>query len=536
MIVERVLYNGDIITLDDQRPRASALAINQGRVIVVGTDDEIKSLARSKTTQENLNKSVVVPGMTDAHIHWQGVAQALHTVDLFDVPSKNEALERVAARTGQTPSGQWIEGYGWTQDAWADRQFPSAHDLDLITPDHPVFLRARSGHAAWVNTLALRLCGIDAHTHSPEGGEIIHDQAGQPTGILLESPAMNLVAERIPPLTVDQIADQMQRAQTVALSLGMTGFHDFDDQECFSALQRLRERGELRLRVVKNINKPYFDSMIQMGIRWGFGDDWIRIGGLKLFADGALGPRTAYMIEPYDGEPDNYGIVVTDKEEMAELVSRASAAGLHSTVHAIGDRAVHYVLDVYATVRREEAARGEPSSTRRHRIEHVQLIHPDDVQRLAELDLIASMQPIHATSDFERADLYWGSRTPYSYNPRLQLERGAVVAFGSDAPYDMMGPLKGIHAAVTRQRADGSPGTEGWNPSARLTVDEALRGFTFAPAFAAGMEDRLGKLMPGHLADLVVLDRDLYAVPPSELLDVRVLATMVGGVWQYGGL
>ncbi|HLU12302.1 MAG TPA: amidohydrolase, partial [Oceanobacillus sp.] len=452
------------------------------------------------------------------------------------VPSKEEALERVAARAKQTPPGQWVEGYGWTQDEWADRRFPSASDLDRVVPDHPVFLRARSGHAAWVNSAALRLCGIDAHTHVPEGGEIVRDDAGQPTGILLEAPAMNLVAERIPPLTIEQIATQMQAAQKVALSLGMTGFHDFDDQDCFSALQLLREWGDLRLRVVKNINKPYFDSLIQMGIRWGFGDDWIRIGGLKLFADGALGPRTAYMIAPYDGEPDNYGIVVVDKEEMAELVSRASAAGLPSTIHAIGDRAVHDVLDVYESVRREESERGEPRSTRRHRIEHVQLIHPDDVQRLAELDVIASMQPIHATSDYERADLYWGSRTPYSYNPRLQLDQGVVVALGSDAPYDTVGPLKGIHAAVTRQRADGSPGSEGWNPSARLTVDEALRGFTIAPAYAAGMEDRLGKLMPGYLADLVVLDRDLYAVPPSEILDIQVLATMVGGVWQYGGL
>jgi predicted amidohydrolase YtcJ len=288
--------------------------------------------------------------------------------------------------------------------------------------------------------------------------------------------------------------------------------------------------------LVKNINKTYFDRLIQMWIRWGFGDDWIRIGGLKVFADGALGPRTANMIAPYDGEPDNYGIIVTDKEEMAELVSRASTSGLSSTIHAIGDRAVHDVLDVYEGVRHEEARRGEPRSTRRHRIEHVQLIHPDDVHRLAELDLIASMQPIHATSDYERADRYWGSRTPYSYNPRLQLDRGAVVAFGSDAPYDMMGPLKGIHAAVTRQRADGAPGSEGWNSSARVTVDEALRGFTIAPAYAAGMEDRLGKLMPGYLADLVVLDRDLYSVPPNGLLNVQVMATMVGGVWQYGGL
>jgi predicted amidohydrolase YtcJ len=288
------------------------------------------------------------------------------------------------------------------------------------------------------------------------------------------------------------------------------------------------------LRVLKNFNRKYLDAVLEVGLRRGFGDDWIRLGALKLFADGAIGPRTAAMIEPYDGEPDNTGIVVLEKEEMVERVSRASAAGFPSTIHAIGDRAVHDVLDVYEIVRQQEAARGEPRSTRRHRIEHVQLIHPNDVDRLAQLGIIASMQPIHATSDYPVADRYWGARTPWSYNPRLQLDRGVTVAFGSDAPVEPMGSLIGIHAAVTRQRADGSPGADGWNPDARLTVDEALRGYTAGAAYAAGMEDRLGRLAPGYLADLVVLDRDLYAIPPAEILSVQVVATMVGGVWRWG--
>jgi predicted amidohydrolase YtcJ len=296
----------------------------------------------------------------------------------------------------------------------------------------------------------------------------------------------------------------------------------------------MRERGDLGLRVVKNFNRKYLDAVLETGLRRGFGDDWIRIGSFKLFADGAIGPRTAAMIDPYDGEPDNYGIVVTDKEEMVELVSRASAAGFASTIHAIGDRAVHDVLDVYETVRGEEAGRGEARSTRRHRIEHVQLIHPDDTDRLAQLDIIASMQPIHATSDYPVADRYWGARTPWSYNPRLQLDRGVVVTFGSDAPVEPMGSLVGIHAAVMRQRADGSPGADGWNPAARLSVDEALRGYTTGAAYAAGMDDRLGRLLPGYLADLVVLDRDLYAITPAEILETRVIGTMVGGLWRWG--
>lgn len=535
--IDRILYNGSIITLDDAQPRASAVAIRGGRIVAVGSDDDMLALASAGTTRENLNGRVVVPGMADAHIHWRGTAEMLHQVNLYDLKSKGEALARVAERAAATPKGEWITGYGWAQDAWIERRFPTAADLDTVAPDHPVFLRARSGHAGWVNSLALRLAGIDRDTPNPDGGELEHDERGEPTGILLEWSAMDLVADLIPAMTVERLAAQMQAAQTLALSLGMTAIHDFDNQEALAALQLLRERGDLRLRALKNFNAHYLDSVLHLGLRRGFGDDWLRLGALKIFADGALGPHTAAMFEPYLGEPDNLGVVVTDKEAIYEMVSRASAAGWPSTVHAIGDRAVHDVLDVFAAVRAEEAAGGIPRGQRRHRIEHVQLMHPDDVGRLAELGIIASMQPIHATSDYEVADRVWGAaRVPYSYNPRLQLDRGVVVAFGSDCPYDHIGVFRGIHAAVTRQRPDGTPGADGWTPSARVSVDEALRAYTIGAAYAAGMDDRLGRLAPGYLADLVVIDRDPYAVPPAELLDVQVIATMVDGLWRYGGL
>ncbi|MBZ0290358.1 MAG: amidohydrolase [Anaerolineae bacterium] len=494
------------------------------------------SLAGAGTVRENLDGKTVIPGLTDAHIHWEWTARALHHVNVFEVPEKAIAVERVAEWTAKTPAGQWVRGSGWFQDLWPDRAFPAAADLDPVSPHHPVYLTAKSGHAGWVNSLALRLCGITAETPDPEGGHIQRDAGGQPTGILLET-AMDLVADQIPSPSIEQIANHMKTAQQLALASGLTGIHDFDQPSCLAALQILRERGELGLRVVKNINRQWLPAALDLGIRWGFGDDWIRVGGLKIFADGALGPRTAYMIDPYEGEPDNYGIATIDKEEMAELVSRASAAGLPSTIHAIGDRAVHDVLDVYEAVRKEESERGELPSSRRHRIEHVQIIHPSDAHRLAELNIIASMQPIHATSDMQMADSYWGfERSKWAYNPRLQLDQGVVLAFGSDSPVDTFDPFKGIHAAVTRQRADGSPAPEGWYPASRLTFDEALRGYTLGPAYTAGMEDRLGKLAPGFLADLVVLDRDPYAIQPAELLDVKVLATMVDGVWRYGGL
>ncbi len=536
-LIDRILYNGHIRTLDDRLDDAhsvvSALAISGERVVATGSDDEIRALAETGTIQQDLNGRHIVPGMTDAHIHWQMLTQMLQNVQLYNLPSRQAALDRVAERAQKTPPGEWIVGMGWLQDDWDDRRFPTAHDLDAVAPDHPVYLVARSGHSAWVNSLALRMGGVDASTPDPESGGIRREESGAPSGILFEGTAMSLVERNIPEPTVEELATLMKVTQTRAFSLGITGIHDFDDQECFTALQIMRERGDLGLRVLKNFNKKYLDAVLETGLRRGFGDDWIRIGSLKIFADGAIGPRTAAMIAPYDGEPENYGIVVTDKEEMVELVSRASAAGFASTIHAIGDRAVHDVLDVYEQVRREEAGRGEARATRRHRIEHVQIVHPDDVDRLAQLSVIASMQPIHATSDYPVADRYWGARTPYSYNPRLQLDRGVVVAFGSDSPVEPMGSLIGIHAAVTRQRADGSP-AGGWNPAARLTVDEALRGYTLGPAYAAGMEDRLGRLAPGYLADMVALDRDLYSIPPAEILDAQVVSTMVGGLWRWG--
>lgn len=534
-MIDRILYNGSIVTLEAAQPRVTALAISMGRIVAAGGDDEILALATAKTIKENLEGKFVIPGLTDAHIHWEWQARALQAVDLYEVPSREIAIERIAARAEHTAPGEWITGRGWAQDLWADGAFPTALDIDAVTGDKPAYFSAKSGHAAWVNSAALRLCGIHADTSDPDGGQIVRDESGNPTGILLEL-AMELVAKHIPPPTPEQLAEMMFFAQQQAHAVGLTGLHDFDNPSCLQALQILREQRKLGLRVVKQINQDWLTHALKLGIRWNFGDDWLRFGALKLFADGALGPRTALMVEPYEGEPENYGMSVVDKETMMELVSRASAAGLPSSIHAIGDRAVHDVLDVYEVVRREEAARGETPAQRRHRIEHVQIIHPQDKHRLAQLNIIASMQPTHATSDMERSEKYWGSRSVWAYNARLQLDQGVKVALGSDAPVERFQPLEGIYAAVTRRRLDGTPGENGWYPELRLTLDEALHGYTTGPAYAAGMEDRLGKLAPGFLADLVVLDADLYAIPPAEIHHTSILATMVAGVWRFGGV
>jgi predicted amidohydrolase YtcJ len=535
-MIDTILYNGTIITLNIQQARVSALAISMGRIVALGSDDEILALATAQTVKQNLNGRVVIPGLIDAHIHFEWLSRSLRAVQLFEVPSKEEAIRRVADYAQQYPHEEWITGQGWVQDLWEGNAFPTAADLDPVTGDRPVYFIAKSGHAGWANTAAMRLAGINAKTADPEGGHIVKDDKGQPTGVLLET-AMNLVSNVQPELTAYQLADQMKVAHDLMHSVGLTGFHDFDNPSCLEALQVMRERGHLSMRVVKQINKAWLEHALALGIRWNFGDDWIRIGCLKLFADGALGPRTAYMFEHYIDEPDNYGMTVVDKEEMVELVSKASKAGLPSTIHAIGDRAVHDVLDVYEYVRHEEAARGEASESRRHRIEHVQIIHPSDKSRLTELNIIASMQPIHATSDWDRAERFWGhERSKWSYNARLQIDLGTRVAFGSDAPVESFNPFEGLYSAVARRQINGAPSPEGWMPELKLTVDEALRGYTIGAAYAAGMENRLGMLAVGYYADLVLIDRDPYTTEGEELLHTQVLGTMVDGVWRYGGV
>jgi predicted amidohydrolase YtcJ len=293
----------------------------------------------------------------------------------------------------------------------------------------------------------------------------------------------------------------------------------------------LKERGQLGLRVVKQIQVRYLPDALGMGLRSGFGDDWLRVGNIKVFLDGALGPRTAAMIEPYDGEPGNTGIVVTDKEELYERAAQAAANGLAMTVHAIGDRANHDLLDVYAQLRAEEQARRQ--TPLRHRCEHVQLLHPDDYARLGQLNVIASMQPIHATSDMRIADQYWGKRSVGAYAWRTQLDAGATLAFGSDCPVENFNPFWGLHAAVTRRRADGSPGPEGWYPEQRLDVETALRGFTLGAAYAGYAEDRQGSLAPGKLADLVVCDGDIFTIDLMGIRDIQARGTLVGAAWKF---
>ena len=380
-----VLYNGKIVTMDENRPEVSALAIRGDRIVGVGSDDEMEALAGNETERIDLGGRLVTPGLVDAHVHFRSYALALIEIDVLDVPDKGEVLRRVAERAAATPKGDWLTGRGWKNELWEDRSFPTAAQLDAVAPEHPVFLRDKSGHMGWANTLALQAAGITGTTVAPEGGAIELDDAGNPTGMLFET-AMELIRSIIPEPTEAQTVAAMREAQAACWRAGLVGLHDFDGPDCFSALQALHRNGELGLRFYKNIPAAMLDHAVAVGLQTDFGDEWLRIGSVKIFADGALGPKTALMIEPYEGTTDEYGMAVVDKEGMYEIASKASAHNLSVTVHAIGDKANHDILDVYEAVRKEEAGRPARAEGKlRHRIEHVQILHPDDVGRLAEL-------------------------------------------------------------------------------------------------------------------------------------------------------
>jgi predicted amidohydrolase YtcJ len=538
--VSWLLINGRIHTMDQAMPRASALAIDGEQIVAV---DDATSLHDHFSAQETLDLAgrCVIPGLTDAHVHFQSYALNRQQVDLFEVESLQAALARVSARVVETPPEAWIRGHGWHQELWTGRAFPTTRDLDRVTPNNPVALTAKSDHAWWVNSRALEIAGITNHTPDPSGGQILRDSTGNATGILLEN-AIGLVQEHVPQPPPTEIDAALHAAFAAAWKLGITGIHDCDGRSALLAYQRLHQTGRLGLRVHKLLPSDRLDDAIGVGLRSGLGDDWLWIGHVKVFADGALGLRTAWMIDPYQGASGSRGIPIHPPSELEALIHHAARHGFACAVHAIGDRANQAVLDAFERISEKNSV-GAPQRLNDggagfgvlpHRIEHVQLLHPDDVSRLARSGIVASMQPIHATQDMDMAERYWGKRSAFSYAWRSLLDHNTVLAFGSDSPIEELSPFLGIYAAVSRRRhTDGAPGPEGWYPEQRLSVTEAVFAYTMGAAYAAGMSHRTGSLSSGKLADLVVLDRDIWNVEPEEILNARPLGTMVGGQWVY---
>ncbi|MDH3942521.1 MAG: amidohydrolase [Anaerolineae bacterium] len=529
----KILKNAKVYTLNPDQPMADCLVVGDaslsaGRILAVGEWEKLIEEFGTRAKVEDLEGRIVMPGLTDAHLHLRQYALTLKRVDC-GTAGREVCLDRVGERARSTPKGDWILGHGWNQNIW-DGGFGTAQELDAAAPENPVYLTAASLHAGWANSLALKTAGIDGNTPDPHNGKIGKSQDGEPDGILFED-AMKLVSQVIPKPTSEENTAVIATAQEKLWRMGLTGGHDFDRRESFAALQILNQRGELKFRVVKSIPLEQLEQAIALGLRSGFGDNMLRIGSIKMFADGALGPHTAAMLEAYDDEPDNLGMLFADREEIFEIGRKAARGGFSMAIHSIGDRANHEVLAAYGQLRRAEKEEGVTHF--RHRIEHAQIVHPEDFSAFFTEDIIASVQPIHATSDMEMADRYWGARAKNSYAWKKLLDAGARMCFGSDAPVDSPNPFWGIYAAVTRRRLDGSPGEDGWYPEQRLDVHEVIEGYTTGAAYAGGMEKVLGKLAKGYLADLIVLERDPFEIQTDEIGDLKPIATMVGGEWVW---
>ncbi|HEY9078333.1 MAG TPA: amidohydrolase [Anaerolineaceae bacterium] len=521
-----VLYNAQIYNPSLPQNAVTALAIDHGKIIAAGSNENILAEFSSCPHKENMSGKFILPGLTDAHIHLEHFSHSQTLIDC-ETTTLDETLKRLADRVKVTPPGMWIRGHGWNQNLWAGG-FGNAEMLDQIAPRNPVYLTAKSLHASWANSSALTIAGINSQTPDPTGGQIQRTPNGEPTGILFES-AMRLVEEVIPEQTLDETIKNLAAAQKILWEMGITAVHDFDGARCFSALQVLDSEKQLHLRVLKAIREEMLEPALEIGLRSGFGSDFLRMGSLKLFMDGALGPQTAAMLEPYEGT-NQKGILLLNSDSLFEYGQKAARGGFGLAVHAIGDAANRAALDGFTRLRKFEQSEHLP--TLRHRIEHVQLLHPADKARLARLQVIASMQPIHATSDKDMAERHWGKRSELAYAWQTIRESGAPYAFGSDAPVETPNPFIGLHAAVTRCRS-GETLDHAWYPTERLNLADAIAGFTTGAAYAAGWEDWQGKLQPGYAADLILLDQNIFEISPNDLPGIKPIGTMVAGQWVW---
>jgi hypothetical protein len=506
-----ILENGPIRTMDATLPLASALAIAGDRVVGgVGTHE----IALAPPDRVDLRGRCVVPGFSDSHTHFPTWALARREVRLEGTATLEEALARVRDALGGVQPGGWLRGRGWRSGDWSPPVEPSRQVLDAVTGDVPTALLARDSHSLWLNSAALARADGDLRV---PGGVVELDEDGEPTGVLREESAWHFRDTTIE-IPDDEWVDATRAGLRLAAARGVTAIHDKDGWlGALRFFQRLRREDALTLRVWQSLPHDQVGHLDSLGVASRFGDDFLRLGYLKVFMDGTLGSQTALLL-------DGSGVRITSGGELAEIVRRGAAAGLPVAVHAIGDAANREALDAFEAT--QDAWR--PLGLRQ-RIEHAQLLAPEDVGRFGRLGIAASVQFSHAPSDRDLADRYWGGKTAGAYAWRGLLDGGAVVANGSDAPIEELDPLAGIVAGVLRT-LDERPA---WHPEQAVTVEEALRATTVNPAWLAGDERRRGRLLPGYLADLVVLDRDPLAIPADELRDVHVVATMVGGRWTY---
>lgn len=537
-MAEIVFINGMIRTMDEARPVAEALAVNQNHLIMVGTNDEVKPLIGPGTRVIDLQGKLVLPGFIDAHTHFLNGGFALRAVKLRDCRSREEFVERIKKKAGELPPGTWILNGDWDHEQFTPVELPRKEWIDAVTPEHPVCVNRFDGHMVLLNSLALKIAGIDKNTVAPPGGEIVRDPlTGEPTGILKDA-ACDLVYACIPEPSFREKLEAVRQALREAASHGVTSIHDMSDPSSFEVYQELLKRGELTSRLYVYFQITDIENVVKLKLKSGFGHPFLRWAGLKGFVDGSLGSGTAYFFEPYSDAPNSHGLLASHmfpEGVMEKRLRLAEDNGLQVAIHAIGDRANSLILDIMERIIREKGWRD-----RRWRIEHAQHLRREDIRRMAELGLIASMQPYHAIDDGCWAEKKIGkerARTSYAF--RSLLEAGAVVVFGSDWTVAPLDPLAGIYAAVTRRTLDGK-NPEGWIPEEKITVEQAVKAYTVNAARAEFSEKEKGALAPGKLADLVVIDRDIFKLEPEEILKTRVLLTMVDGQIIYhdekGGL
>jgi predicted amidohydrolase YtcJ len=520
---EIVLHGGKIFTVDPAQPWAEAVTICGERIAAVGRSADLLREASPRARRIDLQGRLVVPGFNDSHVHLIDGSTQLVEVDLRTSRDAAEMAARLAKYVATQPKGRWILGGFWDHEAWPDKAVPTREAIDKATPDHPVFVQRLDGHMGLANSLALKLAGITAATPVPDGGAIVKDARGEPTGLLKDN-AMALVTRVVPPPDLSETLMKARAGLAHAARLGVTTIQDMTTSATeLLAYQELRSKGELPVRITSHQNRP-IRSLVDAGITTGFGDDWLRIGGIKLFADGAMGSGTAAFYAPYADDPTTSGLLIQSPEELARQMREADAAGFELVVHAIGDKANATVLDILEAINREGPAR-----PRRARIEHAQVVREADKKRFAALGVIASIQPTHCIDDMRWAEKRIGhERAADAYDFKSFVSAGVRVAFGTDWFVEPLDPMLGLYAAVTRQFPDGTP-AGGWFPEERITMAEAIEFYTAGSAYAELTDTRKGRLKPGYLADLVVLSNNVFEIPARDILSTRTVLTMVGG-------
>ncbi|MDE3137166.1 MAG: amidohydrolase [Acidobacteriota bacterium] len=523
-----VIFDGHVYTVDPKHPKAEAVAVVADRIVAVGSDEEIHQWIGPGTRTIDAHGHTVMPGFIDSHVHFVDGGASLSSVQLKDASTPGEFTARIGAYARTLSPGEWVLEGEWDNDRWGG-QLPTREWIDRVTPKNPVFIERYDGHMALANSLALKLAGVTRETKAPEGGEIVHDAAGEPTGVLKDA-AMDLVDRAIPPST-ERLRRSVLAALDEARKDGVTSVDDISLAPHVRMYQRLLAEGKLTARIYCITPMPDWQSLAKEGIQANFGSDWIRMGAVKGFADGSIGSRTALMFDPYTDQPGNRGLMnqmMYPEGNMLRMALGADKAGLQIAVHAIGDRANRIMLDVYTEVEKEDGPRD-----RRLRIEHAQHLRPQDLDAFAGLHVIASVQPYHAIDDGRWVEARIGherARTSYAYG--MLLEHGARLALGTDWPVAPLNPLLTVYAAVTRATPDGKhPG--GWFPENKLTLEQTIYGYTMGSAYAQFNENEKGSLTTGKLADIIVLDRDLFAIPATDIKNVHVTETIVGGKVVY---